>query len=142
MLGTEPEIVRNYVEPGLVQLVFWPILDHGDNSLNAHAAADCIGRQDPDAFWLAHDQFFADQNDLWGADRNYFAEAAEQVGVDRATFEACYDSGEGHAAVRELDRIRRERGIFSRPSFDINGQLLVGAQPYEVFVRYFEATSP
>lgn len=138
MLGTEPEIVANYVESGQVRLVFWPMLDHGQASLNAHAAADCVGRQDATAFWEIHDQFFADQNELWSADRAYFVNAAAGVGVDPATFETCYDSGEAHDTVTALDAIRRERGIFSRPSFDINGQLLVGAQPYSVFVDYFE----
>jgi protein-disulfide isomerase len=138
VLGTEPEIVANYIEPGQVRLVFWPMLDHGQASLNAHAAADCVGRQDATAFWQIHDQFFADQNDLWNAGRDYFVDAAANVGVDQAAFESCYDSGDAHETVTALDAVRRERGIFSRPSFDINGQLLVGAQPYSVFVDYFE----
>lgn len=142
MLGAEKEIVNNYVDSNQVRLVFWPVLDHGNASLNAHAAADCIGRQDVDAYWQTHDQFFLNQGELWGADRDYFIEAAVAVGVDQAEFEACYDSGEGHATVTELDSIRRNKGIFNRPSFDINGQLLVGSQPFEVFAQFIEAVQP
>ena len=61
--------------------------------------------------------------------------------IDQAAFEACYDSGEAHARVNELDAVRRERGIFNRPSFDINGQLLVGSQPFSVYEDYFSAAA-
>lgn len=142
MLGTEPEIIANDVASGRVRLVFWPMLDHGDASLNAHAAADCVGRQDAQAFWELHDRFFANQFELWNADRTYFVQAAVDVGVDQPTFESCYDSGQGHAAVTALDAQRRERGIFQRPSFDINGELLVGAQSYDVFQQYFQSLAP
>lgn len=139
MLGAEPEIIANYVDQGQVRIVFWPILDHGNASLNAHAAADCIGRQSVDAFWVVHDQFFVNQDELWQADRDYFVDAAVAVGVDQAAFEECYDNGTGHATVTELDSIRRSLGVFSRPTFDINGQLLIGSQPFSVFSDYFEA---
>lgn len=142
MLGAEKEIVSNYVAGNQVRIVFWPMLDHGNASLNAHAAADCIGRQDVDAFWEVHDQFFLNQGELWQADRDYFIAAAIAAGVDQAEFEACYDSGDGHAMVTELDSIRRSMGVFNRPSFDINGQLLVGSQPFEVFSQFFESILP
>lgn len=142
MLGTEPEVLVKFVETGQLKLVFWPMLDHGDASLNSHAAADCIGQQSPDAFWQIHDQFFAEQEELWGADRDYFVQAAVNVGVDQATFESCYDSGEAHLRVTEQDRLRRERGIFNRPTFEINGQFLIGSQSFAVFEQFIQAAIP
>ena len=142
MLGAEPEIVSTYVDTGQVKLVFWPMLDHGSNSLNAHAAADCIGRQSVDAFWTVHDGFFENQSELRGAERSYFVNTAANVGVDQAAFEACYDSGLGHETVIELDRIRRELGILTRPTFDINGTKIVGAQPYTIFSEYIDSILP
>jgi len=142
VLGAEPEIVNNYVDQGLVRIVYWPMLDHGNASLNAHAAADCIGRQNVDAFWEAHDDFYVNQGELWQANREYFVQKAVGAGVDQATFEACYDSGTGHATVTELDSIRRGLDVFNRPTFDINGQLLIGSQPYGVFAQFFEAALP
>jgi protein-disulfide isomerase len=139
VLGTEPEIVANYVDSGQLRIVFWPILDHGNASLNAHAAADCVGRQDVDAFWQLHDDFYANQGELFHADRSYFVNAAVGHGLDQATFEECYDSGTGHFAVTELDSARRQLGVFNRPSFDIGGQLLVGSQPFSVFAQYIDA---
>ena len=142
MLGAEPEIIQNYVEQGQVRIVFWPMLDHGNASLNAHAAANCAGRQDVDAFWQIHDQFFNNQGELWQADRAYFINAAVATGIDQAGFEACYDSGVGHATVTELDSIRRNLSIFNRPTFTINDQLLIGSQPFAVFADYIEASLP
>jgi protein-disulfide isomerase len=118
------------------------MLDHGDASLNAHAAADCVGRQDVDAFWQIHDRFYRNQEELWGADREYFVNVAGAVGINQAEFETCFDSGIAHDNVTRLDGIRRDEGIFSRPSFLINGQLLVGSQPFSVFEEYIEAVLP
>ena len=141
MLGAEKEIIPNYVDTGQVRIVYWPMLDHGQSSINAHAAADCVGRQDVDAFSQVHDDFYENQGQLFGASRDYFVQAAVNAGLDQAAFESCYDSGEAHARVSELDAQRRELGIFNRPSFHINGQLLVGSQPFSVYEDYFAAVS-
>jgi protein-disulfide isomerase len=141
VLGAEKEIIPNYVDTGQVRIVYWPMLDHGQGSINAHAAAECVGRQDVDAFWEIHDQFYANQGELFRAGRDYFVNVAVNAGLDQAAFETCYDSGEAHAQVSELDAARRDLGIFSRPTFHINGQALVGSQPYSVYEQYFAAAS-
>ncbi|MCA9917774.1 MAG: thioredoxin domain-containing protein [Anaerolineales bacterium] len=139
MLGTEPDIIANYVATGRVKLIFWPVLNHGDPSVYATLTAECMGQQDPNLFWAAHEFLFANQNALWGADRDYYVNTAVSLGADQATFEACYDGPDGLATVLELDAIRRQRSIFSQPIFDINGEIFVGAQPYEDFAAVFDA---
>ena len=139
MLGTEPEIITNFVETGKVQIVFWPVLNHGDPSVYSTLTAECVGRQSPELFWVIHEQLFTNQSELWSADRDYYVNAAVAAGADQAAFEACYDGPDGIATVLELDRLRRERGIFSQPQFDINGEIFVGAQPYESFAALFES---
>lgn len=139
MLGTEPDIIANYVATGRVKLVFWPVLNHGNPSVYATLTAECVGQQSPDLFWVVHKYLFENQNDLWQADRDYYVNTAVAVGADQATFEACYDGEDGLATVMELDAIRRDRAVFSQPIFDINGEIFVGAQPYESFAAVFEA---
>lgn len=139
MLGAEPQLIENYVNTGQIKIIFWHVLDHAEASLNSHAAADCIGQQSVDAYWTIHDQFFAEQGELWNADRDYFVAAAEAVGVDGAIFGECYDNGIGQANVTRLDAIRRDQGILTRPSFAINDTMLFGAQRYEVYVEAIEA---
>ncbi len=141
MLSVEPEIVANYVDTGLVKLVFWPVLNHGDPSIYSTLMAECIARQSMEAFWQVHEQLFQNQDELWGAGRDYYVETAVQAGVDQTTFESCYD-GDGLATVMGMDALRRERGIFSQPVFDINGQLLAGLQSYSLFDQTFQALLP
>jgi protein-disulfide isomerase len=139
VLGTEPDIIANYVETGRVKLVFWPVLNHGDPSVYSTLTAECMGQQDPDLFWVAHEYLFENQADLRRADREYYVNTAVSLGADQAQFEACYDGPDGIATVLELDNIRRQRGIFSQPIFDINGEVFVGAQPYDSFAAVFDA---
>ena len=139
MLGTEPDIIDNYVETGRVKLVFWPVLNHGDPSVFSTLASECAGQQNPDLFWALHEYLFVNQSDLWRADRDYYVNAAVSVGADQSAFEACYDGPDGIATVLELDNIRRQRSVFSQPVFDINGQVFVGAQPYDSFAAVFDA---
>ncbi len=139
MLGTKPDIIANYVETGRVKLVFWPVLNHGDPSIYSTLTAECVGQQDPALFWTMHEYLFANQSDLWQADRDYYVNAAVSLGADQAEFEACYDGPDGIATILELDNIRRQRGVFSQPLFDINGEIFVGAQPYESFAAVFDA---
>jgi len=139
VLGTEPDIIANYVATGRVKLVFWPVLNHGNPSVYATLTAECVGQQSPDLFWVVHKYLFENQNDLWQADRDYYVNTAVAVGADQAAFEACYDGQDGLATVMELDAIRRDRAVFSQPIFDINGEIFVGAQPYESFAAVFDA---
>ena len=130
--------MANYVETGRVKLVFWPVLNHGDPSVYSTLASECAGQQDPALFWTMHEYLFTNQSDLWRADRDYYVNAAVSLGADQATFEGCYDGADGIATILELDNIRRQRGIFSQPTFDVNGQVFVGAQPYDSFAALFD----
>ena len=133
MLGTEPQIIQEYVETGLVKLVFWPVLNHGNPSVFSTLTAECVGQQNPDAFWTIHNYLFENQRELWGADRDYYINAAIAAGADQATFEACYDGASGIDTVMALDAIRRERGVYSQPVFNINGVTYAGAASFDAF---------
>ncbi len=133
MLGTEPEVVENYVQAGQVKIVFWPVLNHGNPSVYATLAAHCVGLQDPNKFWDVHELLFENQRDLWGADRDYFVNTAVSVGVEQTAFETCYDDGAVLEQVMALDAIRKERGIYGQPYFDIAGTIYGGAPSFEDF---------
>ncbi len=102
--------MSNYVETGLMQVVFVPVLNHGNPSVAASVSADC----------------YEEQDQLWSATRDYYVNTAVAIGADRATFEQCYDDGSGLARVQALDALRRERGITSQPVFDVNGVITAG----------------
>lgn len=142
MLGTEPDVVANYVETGLVKVIFWPVLNHGDPSVYSTITAECVGQQSEELFWDVHLLLFENQRDLWRADRDYYVQTAVAVGADQVTFEACYDSPDSLAQVQKLDEIRRQWGVFSQPTFDVNGRVFSGAQPFSVFEEVIEGALP
>lgn len=137
MLGTEPAIRENYVKTGQLKLVFSPIVDYGDRSLQAHQAADCAAEQDK--FWALHDVLFERQNELSGSNiRETLKGMAAELGLDPQQFNTCLDEQRYADLVRSQNERRLQLGIRTRPTFDINQQFLVGAQPFEVFQKIIE----
>lgn len=131
MLSTEPQLVADYADTGLIRYVYYPMLDHGPTQ-KTYEAAECAGEQDAEAFWTIHDLFYQEQNSLWSADTNLYVDFAQRAGVaDIDRFRQCLDSGQYADKAIELDRTRRAESIRLRPSFAINGQLIPGAQSYE-----------
>ena len=141
-MGTEPDILDAYVASGDVKLVFWPVLNHGNPSVYSTLTAVCAGQQDPMLFWALHTELFNRLTELYGADRDYYVNLAVTAGAEQAAFEACYDDPDSVAQVTELDTIRRDRGIFSQPTFDVNGRILVGRQPFDVFAGVIDDALP
>jgi len=119
VLGTEPQIVDEYVQTGKVKLVFWPVINHNDPSVYSTLTAQCVGQQDPEKFWVVHEMLFLEQRDLWSADQDYYVKVAVAADVDQVAFETCYDDPGALDEVLQLDAIRRERGIHGQPMFDI-----------------------
>lgn len=142
MLGTEPEVIETYVETGDARIVFWPVLNHGDPSVFATLTAECVAQQDINLFWDVHKVLFTNQRDLWTAGRDYYVNTAVSVGADQETFERCYDSMEAMDQILELDALRRARGVYSQPVFDVNGQIFHGSQSFNTFSEVIEAALP
>lgn len=142
MLGAGKQIVDTYVANGQVKVIFWPITDIGQTSVDAAASAYCVGQQDVGAYWRFHDLLFEQYIQTFRGNRDYFASAAGVVGADQAAFEACYDGGEGHALVTNLNQTRLDMGINRRPTFDVNGSLLFGAPPFATFDQLIQASLP
>jgi protein-disulfide isomerase len=139
VLGAGQQLEARYVQSGEVTIVFWPVLNYGEPSMNATLAVECVARQDMDAFWDLHHQLFQNQADLWRANRDYFIQAAASVGADPDAFAACFDDGDALAHVQGLDQVRRARGIFSQPVFDIGGEFLYGSQSFDTFASVIDA---
>jgi len=136
VLGTEPEIKENYVKTGQVKLVFNPMIDLGPGSLLAHQAAACAGEQG--MFWPMHDALFEQQSGLYGGDVEFIKGLAAQLPLDTQQFNTCLDEQHTLDLVQSQDDRRRQLGIRTRPTFDVNGQFVVGVQSFEVFQAVIE----
>jgi 2-hydroxychromene-2-carboxylate isomerase len=66
------------------------------------------------------------------------SESAKELGLDNAAFNQCLDSGRYAQKVEGETGIGKVMGVRGTPAFFINGELLVGAQPYETFQLLIE----
>lgn len=94
----------------------------------AHAAARCAGALG--RYWPYHDRLFAAQPAF---ERDDLIRYAVEVGVAREPFVKCLDARRFDSAVEADLAQGRGLGVRSTPTFLINGQPIVGAQPIETF---------
>jgi protein-disulfide isomerase len=141
---TLPQIVEDYVRQGKVYFVYrhFPVVDRNNPAQESQAAATaavCAGRQN--RFWDYHDVLFANQNAENAGDYTpqRLEAMAEGLDLDMAAFDACFASPDAAAAVAADSLFALESTLSSTPSFLINGNPLIGAQPYEAFQAAIEA---
>jgi protein-disulfide isomerase len=139
-LETEPRIVEEYVATGKVQHIYHyfvlsqPLLDEA-----AHCAAD------QEHFWEYHRVMFAGQSRFGDIStmeelQALLVEFAQQVGLDVPEFEACWTSHRHQQAILEATQEGIDQGISGTPTFSVQGELMVGNQPYENFQKAIEAS--
>ncbi|HET7601577.1 MAG TPA: thioredoxin domain-containing protein [Gemmatimonadales bacterium] len=134
-LETFPILKREYIETGKVRYVFinFPITEIHPNALPAAELGLCAARQHK--FWPLHDLLFSAQQS-WAPltdPEAVLLGLADSVGMNRKATLACLADTTVAAAV-EAEAVASVRtGANATPSFYIEGGLLVGAQPMEVF---------
>jgi len=117
-----------------VRLVYrhFPLPNH-PNARPAAEAAECAAVQGK--FWEYHDRLFADQSKLSDGD---LKKTAADIGLDATKFNACVDSHETRSAVEADVAAGTEAGINGTPAFFVNGRLISGSQPFDVFKRVID----
>ena len=110
----------------------------GQESQWSAEASECAAEQD--AFWEYHDYLF---ENLGRENRNDFNQVnlkrfADELGLDTEAFNECLDSGRHTQIVQQETAAGQQIGIRSTPSFLVNGQPVIGAQPFEVFEQVIE----
>ena len=106
----------------------FPLTQIHPQAFLAAQAGNCA--RDQGKFWEYHDRLFANQQALQAdALKKYAADA----GLDSAAFNACLDGSKFEARVEEALGAGARLGITSTPTVYVNGRLINGAQPIEVF---------
>lgn len=136
---TEPQLAAEFISSGQVYFVYRNFAFIVSTSKTAAEASLCAAEQD--AFWPYHDLLFANQDETDPAsfsDRRLevFAETLE---LDMQAFKECLRERRYRDEVQRDLEAGRDAGVASTPSFLINGKLVVGAQPIEVFRQEIEA---
>jgi protein-disulfide isomerase len=125
---------KEYVATGKVRWIFinFP-LDMHPNAPPAAEFAMCAAREGQ--FWPAHDLLFRRQS-AWAELPNtgtYFLGLADSLKLPRAKIRACLESGATRQEIKDDAAGAVRSGAHSTPTFYIEGGLLVGALPVEVW---------
>lgn len=127
---TLPKIDEHYIRSGKVRLVFRHLAILGDASVQAARASACAF--DQGKFWEYHDVLFANMAPLaFTAAR--LKRYAGDLRLDEKAFATCLDNRTFAERVEAETVIGRALGATGSPAFLINGQLLLGAYPFEAF---------
>ncbi|MDD4976523.1 MAG: thioredoxin domain-containing protein [Bacteriovorax sp.] len=126
---TVAELEKKYGNKVKVAFKNYPLPFHSQARLAAEAAL-CANEQSAKLFWKMHDAMFADQSKL---DKDNLIASAKKIGVKEAEFKTCLEATKFKAVI-DADMAQGQKlGIKSTPTFFINGKLVSGAQPVEVF---------
>lgn len=137
---TLSQIKANYIDTGLAKLAYrdFPLSFH-QRAVPAAIAARCVGEQLGDEGYFAmHDEIFENQRQISDANLRTYA---QRVGADMGQYDTCFADADGsqEALVRADMADGQAAGVSGTPTVFVNGQRIVGAQPYAVFEAAIEA---
>ena len=128
------EIKKKYGKKVAVSFRHYPLPMH-PQAKPASEASMCVFEQNPDKFWSYHDKLFAAQDKL---DNESLKKLAKDMGINVDQFGKCLDSHKFADAVQKDLDYGTKLGVRSTPTFFVNGKLIQGAQPFEVFKEAIE----
>jgi protein-disulfide isomerase len=138
---TFPDLERRYIRTGKVRWVFvnFPLTSVHRHAAPAAELALCAANQKE--FWRVHDLLFQYQ-ESWAPLKEagpFFVSLGDSAGLSRKTLLTCLQSSEIRKAVQAEAEGAERSGATSTPSFYIEGGLLAGAAPAEVFRRVLDS---
>jgi protein-disulfide isomerase len=107
-----------------------------EHAMDAATAFQAAARQSPDKAWALHDKMYENNTALARADIEKYAEG---VGLNMARFKKDWDDPKIKAEVDEDSKTGTAAGANGTPTFFINGNQLVGAQPQGSFETVIDA---
>jgi protein-disulfide isomerase len=131
--NTEMKFRSELIETGKMKIYWRDFAFLGPESEAAAQAARCANEQDK--FWQYHDLLFLiqDGEGQGGFSKGKLKLLANELELNDEQFDQCLDSNRYYDAVREDTRAGRDLNIQGTPTVFINGERIVGAQPYEFF---------
>jgi len=140
-LETFPTLEREYINTRKVRWVFvnFPITEIHPNAAAAAAVAHCAARQG--AFWQVHDLLYTHQ-ETWAPLKEpgpFLATLADSAKISRKMLLSCLASSDTRTEIESEAEGSRRAGANSTPSFYIEGGIMSGALPVEVFRRVLDS---
>lgn len=138
-----PQIVDNYVDSGQVKVVWkdlpLPQIGH-EWAEPAAAAMECVYREGGnEAFWNVKDKVFENQASITRSNvESKIKDYASQEGVSSSAVQSCIDNDNPMEEVDGDSQEAQQIGANGTPTIIINGEKIVGAQPYSNFEQVIE----
>ncbi len=123
------DIKKKYGSKVKIAFKNFPLPFH-NHAEQAAVAGLCANEQGADYFWKYHDEMFAHQDSL---DAEGLKKMAKKVGLKADAFDKCLAENKYLAQVKADMEEGRKVKVKSTPTFFVNGKLINGAQPIEVF---------
>jgi protein-disulfide isomerase len=136
-----PKLERDYINTGKVRWTFinFPLTSVHPNAAAAAELALCGARQGK--FWPLHDLLFKYQ-ETWAPLKEpgpFLLSLADSAGVPHQSMEACLTSGAVGEELKADAEGAQRSGAQSTPTFYIEGGLLVGAQPIQIWKEILDS---
>jgi len=132
---TLPKLKDTYIRQGKARFIYRHFAILGKFSEQAAMAAECAGEQGK--FWEYHDKLFANQGGL-AFTQSKLEHHARELGLKAANFKRCLTTEKYREKVEGETAVAASLGARGTPTFFVNGRLMVGAQPLEVFQAIIE----
>ncbi len=131
---TEKQLIADYVNTGKASFVFRNFAFLGQQSVWASEAAECANEQGK--YWEYYNWLFGNQAPE--SDLNYYSKVnlikyAGKVGLNTTQFAPCLNLDKYAKRVSDDLASGKALGVTGTPTIFVNGQKIVGAQPYETF---------
>lgn len=133
-----PQIISEYIDTGKAKLYYRHLpLSFHPQARPAALASECANEQD--SFWEYHDILFDNSSTIGTATTAKYVEWAKDLGLNTSQFETCLTSEKYAENVDGDTAAAGAAGASGTPTFYINGQQLVGAQPFASFQAIIDA---
>jgi len=132
---TFPALEKEYIETGKVRWIFinYPLTSRHPNAVAAAEFAMCAAREGK--FWPAHDLLYRRQ-EVWAPLKNpaaFLISLTDSLRLPKAKITACLEKAETREEIRKDAEGSVQSGATSTPAFYIEGGLLAGSWPPDVW---------
>lgn len=128
------EIKKKYGNKVKIAFKNFPLPFH-NHAESAAVAGLCANEQGSEYFWKMHDEMFMSQDSL---DAEGLKKTAKKIGLKMDSFEKCLSENKYLPQVKADMEEGKKVKVKSTPTFFINGQLINGAQPMDVFAELID----
>jgi protein-disulfide isomerase len=130
----ESQIIKSYVNSGVVKFAFRNYAFLGAPSVVAANAAECANEQGK--FWEMHDYFYKNQpseSDTSMYTTDNLTQIAGTLGMNTDQFNSCLSGNKYQKNVDQDLADGQKAGVQGTPATFINGKIIVGACPFSTF---------